>query len=165
MNDKEKKWKKNEYVTYKNCKVFPKTGKIISAHGNEIGKDKNTVIYYDEDKKKHHIFKQRFVYQAVYGDMGCEIVIRAKDGDDKNASIDNILAYKRKDWFGEMDWKFKAVCDEETCRKILEDKEHGKMSNGRPYSYRALAEKYRVSLSTITKIIQGEYFNEQRKDN
>ena len=99
------------------------------------------------------MLKIRFVYEAVYGPTPYGSMITAKDGDRTNAKLSNIEYRTRKEYFNNHDWSMKAKVSKENVERILKDREDG-------LSYRALAEKYNVSLSTIQKILKGEYFNQ-----
>ncbi len=153
-----------EYVIYKRCKVFPKAGRVFSEFGNELGVGSDTVRYQDENRRKHNGQKLRFVYEAVHGELGLDTIIRPKDNNPLNASIDNVEIHKRKEWFEKIDWSMKAVCDEATIKSIKDDYEAGVSPDGRRYTYRFLAKKYHVSLSTIQKILGGYYFNDKENN-
>lgn len=160
----------NDMVELWGYKVY-KNGRILGIHGKEINKNKQIKVKWGINGKKRFVSYARFVYYAFnfknfnFNDMA--IVIKHKNGDKNDYSIDNLIAVKRKDYNqGENNVSAKLTDEqvEEIKRLYSRDSEVRTDLNDpmAKISYRKLAEQYGVSHTTIRGIVKGQFRN---KDN
>lgn len=150
--------KRKEYV-YKGFLVYPYLGCVVNElTGREIGVGKSRIVYLTGKGKRSTIKKMRLVYEAVYGPLKNGVIIEAIDGDESNATIENIRITEKKEYFKDHDWSMKTVITEEEAENVKEDYRTGE------YSYSKLTKKYKCSRSTIYKVLRGEYFYDKRKN-
>ncbi len=127
-----------------------KNGTIISPLGEPLTMDEKGCVKVIFDGKKHIFLAGRVVYEAVTGDtIGRNKVVLFKDGNCNNPAFDNIKVITRKEYFAGHDWSCIYKASKEERKKILEDRQGG-------MSIRKLADKYKLNILTIQKIIRSE---------
>ena len=160
----------NDMVELWGYKVYG-DGRILGIYGKEIKPNKQIKVRWGINGKNKFVSYARFVYYAFnfknfnFNDM--TIIIKHKNGNESDYSIDNLIAVKRKDYNQGENNAYAKLTDEqvEEIKKIYNENNGLRANLNDPMakiSYRKLAKKYGVSHTAISGIIKGQYRN---KDN
>lgn len=147
--------------------VITPNGKVYSPYGKEVSVTNDRFTFrYDG---QNHIYKLSRLYYELYSGkkLSSKEIIKFKDGNPKNLSLDNLIVKTVKQLHVDLDL-------DEKCRKfspeevqaILDEykpevREH-RLTLGLP-SHASLAYKYGCGKSTIQKIVTGTYYQGVKK--
>lgn len=145
-------------------------GRICGLQGKELKYNKEICVSWGINGKKRFVSYARFVYYAFnfrnfnFNDM--KMVVRHKNGNDKDCSIDNLIVVNRKTYSqGENNASSKLTNEQvEEIKRLYTNTKDTDEEKNNPHtkiSYRKLAEKYGVSHSMIAGIVKGQFRNQE----
>lgn len=142
-------------------------GTILGVFGKKLSYSRQIKVKWGNKGSKRMVFYARFVYYAFhYRNFNFNdqtIVIKHINGDERDCSIANLIAIKRKDLIqGEKHTSAKLTNEEvEEIKKEYTRKEINENKNNPTtrVSYRKLARKYNVSHTMIKGIVDGHFRN------
>lgn len=142
-----------EYGSYK----VSRDGSIYDILMNKRPVLKGGIVTLFRNGKRYNKKAARVVYEAVSGQKltKCD-VIKNKDGDETNIAFDNLYIEKRKNVM----LKHFTLEQVEQIRKEYNKEErekHGYRGIYAKPSYNEMCDKYNCSMSTMYKIINGQY--------
>lgn len=131
----------------------PETGTVYS-HVNarerrEIGRHKKRLILDLGGKNRKNVKKTRFFYSLVNGRPSRHFVVETKNGDETDASMDNLICVSRVEYFTKYDWTKKAVLSDSQVQKMRKMYHSGT-------SRKDLARLFQVSQGTVRNVVVGD---------
>lgn len=143
-------------------------GSIIGLRGKELAYSKQIKIQWGHKKITKRVSYARFVYYAFhfknFNFNDKTIVIKHINNNEKDCSIDNLVAIKRK-FINQGQYNGLAKLTDkqaEEIKKVYNQYKEKGMKDNDPttkVSYRKLAKKYGVSHTLIKDIIDGKHRN------
>ena len=151
-------------------------GKVVGLQGKEIKQGKQIKVKWGNTGKSKMVSYARFVYYAFnYKNFNFNdktIVIKHKNGDEEDCSIDNLTTINRK-YINQgennvssklTDKQVKEIKELYSKKKKVRMETNKKLEKNDPItnvSYRKLAELYGVSHSMIAGIVKGQFRNKE----
>ena len=144
-------------------------GKVVGLQGKEIKQGKQIKVKWGNTGKSKMVSYARFVYYAFNYKT---IVIKHKNGNEEDCSIDNLTTINRK-YINQGENNISSKLTDEQVKEIKElysKKKKVRMETNKKLekndpmtnvSYRKLAELYGVSHSMIAGIVKGQFRNKE----
>lgn len=151
------------YIFHEDGTVISPTGKVMEPQIDKYGNRSILIIFPNKEKpdglEKHRIYIARTLYNLFHDTiLPNNIIIKYKDGDKGNCSIQNLIAVKKPGT------SQKPVLSQEQVneiKKLYSNKDKHFHSQWKKtendYSIRDLAEKYNVSIYTIQRVLSGAF--------
>lgn len=132
---------------------WPESGTAFShlneRERREIGRNRKRLILDLGGKNRKNVKKIRFFYSLVNGRPSRHYVVSAKNGDESDARISNIVCTSRVKYFQRYDWAKKAVLDDAQVREMRKLYKSG-------ISRKELAARFKVSQGTVRNVVVGD---------